>query len=386
MSQQLKNLSELLKEKSSYLRNPNEQDRIFAKGKKIEVIYAVVGKGIPLFRTEGAGDVTTIGITLRKESSTPSEGGHDANKSYVEVPAILPEKIQAKLRRRMLEILRSEFNDEVKKQVKRYRELGFNKLGEDGSWNCFIMPPSGEGETDLGMCGFCPACNILGAIITENEHGLASTSYGIKSRVVHDIAFATVPYEKCVVELTHNKVGDGVSYTGRSLYEEPHIVPGTVFVGKLAMYDVTEREAKLVLHSLATISRMGGGETKYGSVQVIIVGLRAGDRETISSYDIARHVLEKTGGALVEPEVVVKEVANYIKGKGFDVVIDEKAGIDSLDTVAAVSDDEIAKIWGEDNYWYSDNVVKYIARAEPKTGKGGKKEKKSKGKGKEEAR
>ncbi|MEM3426563.1 MAG: type I-D CRISPR-associated protein Cas7/Csc2 [Thermoproteota archaeon] len=357
-----------LKDKSSYLRSQADQDRIFAKGKKIEVVYAVVSKGIPLFRTEGVGDVTTIDITL-------SENAHASSKSrgYVSVPAILPEKIQAKLRRRMLEILRSKFNDEVKKHVKKYRDLGFNRLEDDGSWKCFIMPPSGENETDLGMCGFCPACNILGAIITKNENNNASTSYGIKSRVVHDIAFATVPYEKGVVELTHNKASDGVSYTGRSLYEESHIMPGVVFVGKLAMYDVTEREAKLVLHSLSTISRIGGSETKYGSVQVIIVGLRAGDRETISSYDIARHILEKTGGALVEPEITVKEVVNYVKDKGFAVVVDENAKIDSLDTAVAISDNEIAKLWEEDNYAYSDNVVSYIARAESKTGKKGKK-------------
>ncbi|MEM0043146.1 MAG: type I-D CRISPR-associated protein Cas7/Csc2 [Thermofilaceae archaeon] len=377
MSQQPMSLSRLLVEKSSYLRNPNERDRIFAKGKKIEVVYVIVSKGIPLFRTEGAGDVTTIDIIPRgvaREGST----------AYVSVPAILPEKIQAKLRRRMLEVLRSRFNNEVREHVKKYKKLGFSRLGEDGSWNCFIMPPSGEGETDLGMCGFCPSCNILGAVITKTENTNAKTSYGIKSRVVHDIAFATVPYEKCVVELTHNKVSEGISYTGRSLYEEPHIMPGVVFIGKLAMYDVTEREAKLVLHSLATISRMGGGETKYGSVQVIIVGLRAGDRETVSSYDIARHVIEKTGGALVEPETVVKEVVNYIRGKGFDVVIDEQKGIDSLDTVVAISDEELTKLWEEDNYRYSENVVEYITRAEG-SGKGGKKGKKSKEVEEEEA-
>ncbi|MEM1897725.1 MAG: type I-D CRISPR-associated protein Cas7/Csc2 [Sulfolobales archaeon] len=383
----VKKIEEFLRNNSSYLRNPAEQDRIFAKGRKIEVVYVVVSKGIPLFRTEGAGDVTTIDITLRK---TAKEGG-SSPKAYVSVPAILPEKMQAKLRRRMLEVLRSRFSDKVKEQVKRYREqLKFTKLGESDSWNCFIMPPSGEKETDLGMCGFCPSCNILGAVITKTENTNAKTSYGIKSRVVHDIAFATVPYEKCVVDLTHNKVGDGVSYTGKSLYGEPHVVPGVVFVGKLAMYDVTEREAKLVLHSLATISRMGGGETKYGSVQVIVVGLKAGDRETVSSYDIARHVLEETGGALVEPEAVIRKVVDYIKNKGFDAVVDGSTGIDSLDTAIPISDDELAKLWEEDNYRYSENVVKYITRAEGTSTaegsekKGGRRGKKSRGAEEEE--
>jgi len=337
-----------------FYRAPTEKDRVFAKSAVIEVIYAVVAKGIPLFRTEGVGDVTLLDIYY--------------GKNPVSVPAILPEKMQAKLRRQILAILRGKFNDVVKGEIKKYRELGFVKAGGDGSWNCYVAPPKGEKETDIGMCGFCPACNLLGTILTDSELTIASTSYGVKSRVVHDIAFGTVRYEKAVADFTHNKVGDGVSYTGRSLFNETHVLPGVVFVGKLAMYDVTEREARLVLSALSSIHRMGGGETKYGSLQVILIGLKSGNRETISSYDLARRVLEKYDGNPMPPEDAINEVVNYISNRGFAMFVKEMGNkkVDEIDTSIELKDEEIIELWRTDNYHYAKSVVDYINRVEEK--------------------
>lgn len=352
-----------LDQNEQYLRESNESDRVFTKGKKVEVVFALVSKGIPLFRTEGVGDVTLIDLRVRNTS--------------VSVPAILPEKIQAKLRRQMLEILRGGFSNRTKDHVKKYKdELAFKKLGDDGSWNCYVAPPKEAGEADIGMCGFCPACNILGTVITNAELDAASTSYGIKSRVVHEIAYGTVKYEKAVEDLTHTKVGDGVSYTGRALFEESHVVPGVVFIGKLAMYDVTKKEAKLILSTLSSITRMGGGETKYGALQVIILGLKAGSRETISSYDIARYVLEKYGGDLVDPEDVIKTAVEYVRNKEFTVIVNPNAKLDDMDTHVELSKEELDIIWSSDNYQYSRNVVEYINRAEGRVDKVREKERK----------
>ncbi|MEM1676781.1 MAG: type I-D CRISPR-associated protein Cas7/Csc2 [Desulfurococcaceae archaeon] len=352
-----------------FYRAPTEPNRIFAKSTVIEVIYAVVSKGIPLFRTEGVGDVTLLDIY--------------SGKNPVSVPAILPEKIQAKLRRQILAILRGRFNDKIKEEIKKYKELGFTKVGEDGSWNCYVAPPKGERETDIGMCGFCPACNILGTILTNKELTDVSTSYGVKSRVVHDIAFGTTRYEKAVADFTHNKVGDGVSYTGVSLFNEPHVLPGVVFIGKLAMYDVTEREAKLVLSALSSIHRMGGGETKYGSLQVLLIGVKSGNIETISSYDIARRVLEKYDGNPMPPEDAIKEIVNYISSRGFAMFVEEidNKKVDEIDTAIELKDEEIEELWRTDNYYYAKSITDYIKRVEEKTsakskGKGRKKERK----------
>ncbi|MEM4972051.1 MAG: type I-D CRISPR-associated protein Cas7/Csc2 [Sulfolobales archaeon] len=379
MSQVSDPITQFLKENSGYLRNPDENDnRLFSKGRKIEVVYAIVSKGIPLFRTEGVGDVSELEINL---------GG-----KVISVPTILPEKIQAKLRRRMLEILRNNNdNEKLRKDIlPNYEKLGFKKITTDNngnkSWNCYVAPPTSAGGTDIGLCGYCPSCNILGSIITRNELKILEskkkkkgTAYGLKSRVVHDPAFGTATYEAAVAELTHNKVGDGVSYTGMSLYQESHVLPGVVFIGKLAMYDVTELEAKLVLSSLSSISRMGGGETKYGSVQVIILGLNASDRETVSSYDITRYVIQKIEEKLAPseeeikrklapPEEVIKLSIEYLKNiKSFKILADPNKKIDQQNIQINISSDEIVTLWARDNYNYSSAVVKYIKEVEGKS-------------------
>ncbi|MEM1631806.1 MAG: type I-D CRISPR-associated protein Cas7/Csc2 [Thermofilum sp.] len=335
-----------------HFRVPSDPLRLFAKGKKVEVVYAVISKGVPLFRTEGVGDVTLL--DLRVSGST------------VSVPVILPEKIQAKLRRQMLEILRAHFDDSVKNILsEKYKALGYVKLGNDGSWNCFVAPTLGERETDVGMCGFCPACTILGAVVTRGELRGAGTSYGLKSRVVHDPAYAVTAYEKAVVDLTHTKVGDGLSYTGRALFEEPHVLPGVVFIGKLVLYDLTEREAKLVLAALSSISRLGAGETKYGSVQTLLLGIKGGSYESISAYDIARHIIGRFGGELVEPEVVLKEVLSYLSEKGFELLASfDGKKLDEIHAQITLSEDDVKKLWEEDNYYYANQVVEHIKRVQ----------------------
>ncbi|MEM3338748.1 type I-D CRISPR-associated protein Cas7/Csc2 [Saccharolobus sp.] len=361
MSQVNDPIAQFLRENNKYLRNSDEADRLFSKGRKIEVVYAVVSKGIPLFRTEGVGDVNVLDINI---------GG-----KVISVPTILPEKMQAKLRRRMLEILRN--NNPDNNTLTKYEQLGFIKITDNNgikSWNCYVAPPGSEGGTDIGLCGYCPSCNILGSIITRNELKTAGTAYGLKSRVVHDPAFGTTTYKDAVVELTHNKVGDGVSYTGMSLFQESHVVPGVVFIGKLVIYDATELETKLVLSSLSSISRMGGGETKYGSVQVIILGLNASDRETVSSYDITRYVIQKTEGKLVSPEDVIKLSVEYLKNiKSFKILADPNKKIDEQNIQININNNEITTLWAKDNYNYSIAIVNYIKKVEGKEKKGSQK-------------
>lgn len=351
---------DLLKEKEyeNYLRGAGEKDRVFVKGRVIEAVFAFVSYGIPLLRTEGPGDVTTLDVAT--------------NNGVISVPAILPEKIQAKLRREMVEKLRSNMNGNILNVIKdKYKKLGFQRIGEgeDWTWNCFIAPPiEAARETDLGMCGYCPSCNLLGTIITPSmlrpqEKGI-STTYGIKGRVLYEIAFATQPYKSAVAELTHNRVGDGLSYTGQSLYGEPHVLPGVVFVSKLAMYDVTRREAELVLSSLAEITRIGAGETKYGRVKTVLLGVKGGQRETLSSYEIARHVLEKQ--QRMTPEQVLKEIAGFISGFGFKLLVDSGAleSLEKLDSTVELEQDFFERLWSEDNLSFATSVVNYVVGVE----------------------
>lgn len=45
-----------------------EKYRIFSKGVKAEIVYVIISKGIPLFRTEGVGDISTISVVINKEN------------------------------------------------------------------------------------------------------------------------------------------------------------------------------------------------------------------------------------------------------------------------------------------------------------------------------
>lgn len=354
---------------NTYFRVRGESDRVFSKGYKVEVVYAVISKGIPLFRTEGVGDISTVSMVVDKEN--------------YELPVILPEKIQAKLRRTMLEVLRREyssFDQSTKKDIMekaknaKYKKVSLDKL----EWNCFIAPPMERTQaTDLGMCGYCPSCTILGNITDDTVMDDIETAYGIKSRVAHDVAFSCVEYRQAVMELTHNKVAEGVSYTGQSLYSETHVAPGVVFIGKSTMFDVTPNEFALILESLSRITRMGGRETKDGSVEVRILGVRFGDRETVSSYDIVREILKANHGKMTDPEEVIKKAKEILKNRGFlDVIIDGsviKAGNIEVKL-------DYKEVW-YDSLDYASKIREFVMRAEGKLGKkeGGK----GRGKGKE---
>jgi CRISPR type I-D-associated protein Csc2 len=329
-----------------------EKDRIFSKGVKAEIVYAIISKGIPLFRTEGVGDISTISVVVNNEN--------------YELPVILPEKIQAKLRRVMLENLRREyskfdaqFKDKIRETAK---SLGYKRT--EGEWNCYIAPPQERtSSTDIGMCGYCPSCTILGNITDDSMMNDLNTAYGIKSRVAHDIAFSLVDYKKAVMELTHNKVADGVSYTGQSLYSDLHVSPGVVFIGKSTAYDLTKNEFEVVLDALSGITRLGGGETKYGSVETRILGVKFSERETISSYDIMREIVGKHKGEMMDAEEYVGEVSELLKTKGFTEysyqVNYKEAWEDSLD--------------------YAGKIREFINVVENRTGGKGKKKGKSSG-------
>jgi len=357
-------VSEALK---NWLREPDEPDRVYPKNKKIEVVFLVEAVNAILPRTEGVED-----ITLTKLPGTEYE-----------VPTILPEKLQAVTRRRMLAQLRR-YRDEKPENLKQYLKtlanlfeytkggksksknekvvIRFKKAevysGNPKDWNCYIQPPGGD-ATDVGMDGFCPACTLFGTVITNNvlefydtkkDKNIFGESVGIKSRVEFDPAVAFVDQEKSVADYTHNKVADGASWTGQSLYTEHHVAPGTLFVGKVTLEDVTEVELKAFLAVLATIDRLGGRERVYGGVRIHLIGIRGGSYETVSALEIARLLAKEYGEVEYPPavEVVKEKVWNTIQNYGFQRIEskDFKKLMDNMN------------LW--DNLW--DDTVKYDKR------------------------
>lgn len=311
-----------------WLRSPDEKDRVFPKNKKIEVVFLVEAVNAILPRTEGVEDITLIKLP-----------GTD-----YEVPVILPEKLQAVARRRMLAQLRS-FRDQEPEKLKKHLEtlanlyqyrkgrgsqskttVGFVKAKEwrdkPEEWNCYIQPPGGDirEATDVGMDGFCPACMLFGTVISGDKiEGIGNESIGVKSRVEFDPAIAFTDKERSVMCLTHNKVSDGVSWTGRGLYTECHVVPGTVFIGKATLEDVTETELKAFLAILASIDRLGGRERVFGGVRVHLLGIRGGSYETVSALEIATELAKKYNEREQPPSIdeVRNDAWRAITGKGF---------------------------------------------------------------------
>jgi len=310
------------------LRRPGERDRVFPKNKKVEIVFLVEAVNAILPRTEGVEDITLIKLPGTE----------------YEVPMILPEKLQAVARRRMLAQLRR-FRDERPQSLKRYLEtlsalykfkkggkkaqeliVGFTRAQQyreaPESWNCFIQPPGGDKReaTDVGMDGFCPACALFGTVIDGSKlDNIDNESIGVKSRVEFDPAIAFVDQEKSVAGFTHNKVADGVSWTGQGLYTEHHVVPGMVFVGKVTLEDVTESELKSFLAVLAAIDRLGGRERLFGGVRIHLIGIRGGSHETVSALELARELAKMLGEREYPPSAdeIVKKVYDIIGEYGF---------------------------------------------------------------------
>ncbi len=324
-------ISDLASKLEKYLARRDEADRILPKARVVEIVYLGVVTNYSLFRTEGTSTIDTVELPGKS----------------VTTPVIMPQKIIAIARRRLTELLRSYVNIEDKKYVRdkivcRALELGYTKalyhLGVtppkdypkivgieksgDGkfkatfrksrgpgtktleircseytpSWDCWIQPPLEQG-TDLGMDTYCPACVLFGAVLTADENvnmmsSGGSLNIGIKSRVAVDPAFSLYPrYEF----KTHQKVAEGVlSNTGMSLYKEPHMVPASLVVGKIALYDVTEAEFLAVLLSMVSAKRYGGRQSRFGGLDIYPVAISAGMYERVSALELAEALVSDT--------------------------------------------------------------------------------------------
>ena len=294
-----------LEEVKPCLREVGEEGRLFPNGKRIEVVFAVKAGNFLLLRTEGPGDIN--------EATLPE--------SKLSVPVIQPQKLMAVIRRRMLQALRMyrDSRANLKPYIEKAMELGFTKAKEhsNGKWNCTIQPPlaqTGEKATDLGMDGYCPACTIFGTALTEAQYKKAggTMSVGVKTRVHFDPAFAT---SREVQPETHNKVTEGtVSTTGGALFTDIHVMPGTLFIGRAVLHDVTKPELLAVLYSLATTEEIGGRSGVYGTVKVELWGIRCGNYSKTTALELADEIV-KSG--LDTPGKAIEYLKNKLESLGF---------------------------------------------------------------------
>lgn len=338
------------------LRGIGESRRLFPNGKRVEVVFTVKAANMLLLRTEGPGDIN--------EATLPETG--------ISVPVIQPQKLMAVVRRRLLQALRMyrDSGADLRPYIEKARDLGFTKAEEHlrSGWNCTIQPPlaqGGEKTTDIGMDGYCPACTIFGAALTEAQYSKAggTMSVGIKTRVHFDPAFATT---RKVQPETHNKVTEGtISTTGGALFNEIHVMPGTVFVGRVVMHDVTEPELLAVLYSLITTEEVGGRSGVYGTVRVELLGIRCGDYSATTALELADEIARTR---TEKPSEITGHLDNNINQLGFEKLSNK----DVLGMVDPKKRDGVFKrLWES-----STDYIKQLDELIEGLGTGGKKKKK----------
>ncbi|MEB3760124.1 MAG: type I-D CRISPR-associated protein Cas7/Csc2 [Desulfurococcales archaeon] len=329
---------------SSCLRSIGENNRIYPMAKRIEVVFIVEAGNYLLLRTEGPGDINAV---------TLPESGH-------RVPVILPEKLQAVTRRTLLQLLRNHYNnhsDEVNKFIRKAQELGFTKASEHlkSGWNCTIQPPlasGGEKATDLGMDGYCPSCTIFGVALTSQQlKPISGMSVGIKTRIHFDPAFATV---EGILPATHNKVSEGMlSTTGQSLYTEIHVEPGTIFIGRAVITDVTLPELLAVLGSLIHVEEIGGRSGVYGTVKIRLAGIRCGTHSSTTALELADNLAGSR-----KPSEILSKLGDYLKKYGFIRLTNE-------DVEEVLSDNTMLDLW-KSSIDFAEQMVKWISFASGK--------------------
>jgi len=332
------------------LRSIGESGRLFPNGKRIEVIFTVKAANMLLPRTEGPGDIN--------EATLPETG--------TLVPVVQPQKLMAVVRRRLLQALRlyRDSGADLRPFIEKAEKLGFKKAKEhlESRWNCTIQPPlaqSGEKTTDVGMDGYCPACTIFGVALTEAQYSKASgTSIGVKTRVHFDPAFATT---RKVQPETHNKVTEGtISSTGGSLFNEIHVMPGTVFIGRAVLHDVTEPELLAVLYSLITTEEVGGRSGVYGTVRIELHGIRCGEYSVTTALELADSLAGKE-----KPSEIVGALKEKLRALGFDLISNNEI----LSVVKPTEKDGIFKKLWESSIDYVEQLDKLINDLKSSTGK-----------------
>ncbi len=352
-----------LEEVKPCLREVGEPGRIYPKAKRVEVVFLVEAANYLLLRTEGQGYINAITLPETK----------------LEVPVILPEKLQAVTRRKMLHLLR-EYRDAAPDKVKQFVEeavkLGFKKAEKhlEKGWNCTIQPPiaqSGEKATDTGMDGYCPACALFGAALTTEHVAInkRNASIGIKTRVHFDPAFAI---RRGIVPATHNKVTEGLlSTTGQALYPEVHVEPGTVFVGRVVLTEVTEPELLAFLYTLAHVEEIGGRAGVYGTIRIHLLGIRCGKYSATTALSLTEDTVREGKKSISEVKEFLRERLTKL---GFQPISSEEIlqGLENTEP-----DGLFYRLWGStldfDRQW-----IEWVRILNNEKSEGDKKGKKSK--------
>ncbi|MFP3190141.1 MAG: type I-D CRISPR-associated protein Cas7/Csc2 [Thermoproteota archaeon] len=295
-----KNINEL-KPYFANLDQPNQENAV-PRGRVANIFLILVSEGELVIRHEGGEDISIARLM---------DNGY---------PIILHEKLVSAWRRETLEMLRHHY-DTYKDNVNKIR-------GKNDEWHCYLRPFQGGGKrteqkSDVekqekskgkneeyigGLCGECPNCMIFGYAVKDGN-------YNVKSRIEGDLYFSTLPENKSVVVRTFNAVDEtthttyiptGGERTG-ALFRLSLIKAGTIFVGKVAIKDLSPAEFLLSLYSLVNTTRIGGVKSDFGKIKVIIPAITLCEHEVSSGYDIFTKVKDKN-----DTTEVVRAINSYL--------------------------------------------------------------------------
>lgn len=132
------------------------------------------------------------------------------------------------------------------------------------------------------LCMNCPTCFIFGG---TGETSNANAKYNILSRILGE-TFISETEVGDVTSLTENAVDEETLLTGQALMSIITVPKETNFLGVITLKDPTKEMAQIILDNLNRLTRLGARSVEWGRCVTEIVGIRTGDRETLTAYDL----------------------------------------------------------------------------------------------------
>ena len=321
--------------------------------------YLVERRGDPLEAKPGEGGVINIYFIVEALSDLVlrHEGGDDLTEINIagyDVPAITDTKLDGAYRRTVIQQIGyvfREYANEVRsaiegtlKQLMQANDSKTRAIAKallelekleilNKPYNCALRPYGVGGKQYItGLCRECPNCYLFGFAIPEEggegvkrvkvmeEKGKGSISleignYNVQSKVRGDLYPATAPSSMITGFRTHNAPDDITKTTGQALITIRYIRAGSVFVGKLAYYDISLNELVFLLATLVRIPRIGAMWSDYGRIRIHVPAVLFADQEAGSGYEIAERILSeelpKNDNKPLSLERVKEVVVNY---------------------------------------------------------------------------
>lgn len=134
------------------------------------------------------------------------------------------------------------------------------------------------------LCMNCPTCFIFGG---TGETSSANAKYNILSRILGETFISETEVGE-VTALTENAVDEETLMTGQALMSIITIPKETTFLGVITLKDPTKEIAQIILDNLNRLTRLGARSVEWGRCVTEIIGIRTGDRETLTAYDLIR--------------------------------------------------------------------------------------------------